>query len=497
MAPEKLSCLSAGGLMVGMSKDGKQIYIDSEDTHTLTMGATRSGKSRTVVLPSVCLMALAGESMIVVDPKAELYLYTRPFLERLGYEVVALDFRNPAISNQYNFLQPVIDKVNDDNIPGAIQSARDIAAMLVTQNERTEPIWIDGQRAALTMGILAVVKDNVLHPEYQNLSNARQFVAKMCTPGPGGTLPIVRYLKDRPKDHPAQMAMDIANIAPAKTRGSFYTSALVTLDLFTDPGIHSMTAATDFDHTATGTKKRALFIILPDDRSTYYPLASLFVYQHYQTLSEVAQRNGHRLPIRTNFICDEFGNFTKIPEFSTLFTVGAGRGIRFHLFLQDFSQLTEKYGPNVSKTLRSNAATWIYLSSKDPEVRSEISKLLDNYTTKSSGMSGSTGGQTSASYNLISRPLLTPGELEHIKRPYQLVLGDGNPAIMYAPDLSQTIFNKLLGLGDMEYNRQLIIARSQERVERPISTAYWNIWDYYIRQAYVDAVNAAQNKGEF
>lgn len=497
MAAEKLSKLSAGGLMVGMSKDGKQIYMDSEDTHTLIMGATRSGKSRTVVLPSICLMALAGESMIVVDPKAELYLYTRPFLERLGYEVITIDFRTPALSNQYNFLQPVIDKVNNNDVPGAIQSARDIAAMLVTPNDRTEPIWIDGQRAALTMGILAVVKDNVLHPEFQNLANARQFVAKMCTPGPGGLLPIVRYLKDRPKDHPAQMAMDIANIAPAKTRGSFYTSALVTLDLFTDPGIHALTAATDFDHTTTGKWQRAIFIILPDDRSTYYPLASLFVYQHYQTLSEAAQKNGNRLPLRTNFICDEFGNFTKIPEFSTLFTVGAGRGIRFHLFLQDFSQLIEKYGTNVAKTLRSNASTWIYLSSKDDEVREIISRMLGNYTTKSSGMSGSTGGQTSASYNLISRPLLTASELQEIRRPYQLVLPDGYPAIMYAPDLSQTIFNSLLGLGDKEYNRQLIIAREHQRVARPITTAYWNIWDFYIRQAYVDAVNAAQNKGEF
>lgn len=286
--------------------------------------------------------------------------------------------------------------------------------MLVAPSDKTDPIWIDGQRAALTMAIMAVVHDNVNHPEYQNLSNARQFVAKMCTPGPNGIPPIVYYLRNCPKDHPAQMAVDIANIAPAKTRGSFYTSALVTLDLFTDPTIHSMTSATDFDHTATGTRKRAIFIILPDDRSTYYSLASLFTYQHYQTLSEVSLQHGNRLPIRTNFICDEFGNFTKIPEFSTLFTVGAGRGIRFHLFLQDFSQLVAKYGGEVAKTIRTNAATWLYLSSKDASVQEEISKMMGNYTTKSSGMSGSSGGQTSANYNLISRPLLTPDEISHI-----------------------------------------------------------------------------------
>ena len=41
--------------------------------------------------------------------------------------------------------------------------------------------------------------------------------------------------------------MSISKIAPDKMRGSFYTSALVSLELFTDSAIHSMTAYTDFD----------------------------------------------------------------------------------------------------------------------------------------------------------------------------------------------------------------------------------------------------------
>lgn len=262
MERSTLSKLKTGGLVVGMSRDRRTIYYDGEDGHTLTIGMTRSGKSRTVVLPSICLMALAEESMIVVDPKAELYLYTYPFLERMGYEVLAVDFRDPLKSSRYNFLQPVIDCVNAGDLPRAVTRARDVASMLVPE-DKTERIWLDGQRAALTMSILAVVADNTDHPEYQNLSNARQFLAKMCTPGPGGVLPITRYLKDRPKDHPAAMALDIANIAPSKTRGSFYTSALVTLDLFTDPHIHTMTSATDHDCAATGTKKRAVWRTLP------------------------------------------------------------------------------------------------------------------------------------------------------------------------------------------------------------------------------------------
>ncbi|MEM5781151.1 MAG: type IV secretory system conjugative DNA transfer family protein [Lawsonibacter sp.] len=64
----KLSHPEEGGLVVGMSRDGKELYATTEDTHTLILGETRSGKSRGIVLPSICFMALAGESMVCVDP---------------------------------------------------------------------------------------------------------------------------------------------------------------------------------------------------------------------------------------------------------------------------------------------------------------------------------------------------------------------------------------------------------------------------------------------
>ena len=54
--------------------------------------------------------------------------------------------------------------------------------------------------------------------------------------------------------------------------------------------------------------------------------------------------------------------------------------------------------------------------------------------------------------------------------------------MMYAPDLSQWLFNQMLGMGDMEHNRKL---REERENKRPIITdtkqeiALWNIWVYY------------------
>ena len=84
-----------GGIVVGMEKmgDREKLYLIGDDTHTLTIGATRSGKTRCLVIQSICSIALSGESLVISDPKAELYHYTADYLKKLGYEVICLDLK--------------------------------------------------------------------------------------------------------------------------------------------------------------------------------------------------------------------------------------------------------------------------------------------------------------------------------------------------------------------------------------------------------------------
>lgn len=488
----RLSAPPSGGVVLGWDQHLKKLYYVDSDTHTFVLGATRSGKSRCLVLPSIGLTALAGESIVAVDIKGELYAYTHPFLEREGYEVITIDFLDPRRSNRYNFLQPCIDAANRGDIPEVVTKAREISTILITEAKSTDPMWADGARSVMTMAILAVVLENVRHPEFQNLANVQQFIANMCQPlGKFQKMPLAAYLEELPQEHPVRMAMGIANIAPTKMRGSFYTQALVALDVFTDPHIHAMTASTDFDVEITGIKKRAIFLIVPDLPKTYHPLAALFVAQHYQSMIAVANRCGGRLSRRIEFFLDEFGNFVKIQDFDTLLTVGGGRGMRFHLFLQATTQLDEKYGDRLGRTIRSNCETWIYLQSDELRTRKELSEKLGQYTTKSTAQSGSSHGGQSASYNLIGRALLTSDEIARINRPYQLVTSRAAPAIMYAPDLSKTIFQKIYGTGSPEYNRQLMVTRLHRRDERTEEkNAFWGIWTAYVQQ--IMAADAAE-----
>jgi len=476
-------------------ENGKEkIYYVAEDVHTLCIGATRSGKSRSVVIQSICALALAGESMVLSDPKGELFQFTCEFLKKRSYDVKIIDFKTPAKSHRYNLLQPVIDAINNNDNEKAEMYAWDMTNTLVGKSQG-ERIWTNGEMSVIAASILCVVCDNKKRPEYQNLTNVYFFIAEMCKQI-GSKMPILEYVKKLPQSHPAKALLSISDVAPSRTRGSFYTSALTTLRLFTSKSICGITNSSDFRLTDVGEKKQALFIILPDEKTTFYPIASLIISQQYELLANMADRRGGRLKQRVNMMLEEFGNFTTIADFTNKLTVGGGRGIRFNLFLQSFAQLKEKYDENTANTIKSNCQTWIYLQADDMETLREISEKLGSYTTSSYQLSANhqkyATPSSSHTLSLTQRNLLNVDEVRRVSRPYQIVTSRTHPAMMYSPDLSKWHFNEMLGLGDKEHNRKL---REEREEKRPIITdvtepmSLWNVWVFYQKELMRKAEN--------
>ena len=487
--PDPNRLFDSGGIVIGMEKHGhtEKLYCIGDDTHSLTIGATRSGKTRCLVIQSICSLALAGESLVISDPKAELFDYTSEYLKKLGYEVICLDFKNPEKSTRYNLLQPVIDAVREKDMERAEMYAWDITNILVGDNTSNEKIWENGEKSTIAAAILCVVVDNAKRPEYQNLTNVYWFIAEMSK-SVGGKSPMSEYMKKLPNKHPARALMSIAEVAPSRTKGSFDTSALTTLRLFTSRSVYSITHRSDYNISEIGRKKQALFLILPDEKTTYYPIASLMVSQLYELLVRQSDMRGGRLERRVNFVLDEFGNFTKLNDFTNKLTVAGGRGCRFNLFLQSFEQLTQKYDKETAAIVKSNCQTWVYLQADDKETLQDVCDKLGKYTTSAYQLSSQHGRyvnpSSSHSISLVARELLTTDEIRRISRPNQIVISRAHPAMMFAPDLSQWYFNKMCGLGDPEHNRKVREAReaarpivSQKTEEIPL----WNIWVYYTK----------------
>jgi len=494
-----------GGIAVSYerSKFRESVACITDDVHILIIGATRSGKTRCLVIQSICALALAAEGMVVNDPKGELYHYTHSFLESMGYMVQVVDFNNPKKSCRYNPLQMIIDAVNENRIDDAQTYTWDFVTFLVEKNDHSEPIWSNGEMSVIAAAVMCVVYDNRDRPEYQNLTNVYNFIANMCKPV-NKVLPIDAYMDKLPDSHPAKKLMAIAKLAPDKMGGSFYTAALTTLRLFITNDIYNMTKESEFSLSDVGAKlKQALFFILPDQKTTYYPIVTLLVSQQYEQLVTYAKKCGNRLPHRVNYILDEFGNFAAISDFQTKMTVAGGYGVRWNLFIQDFNQLIDKYGQEVAKIIQGNCHYWIYLHSQDNSTNEEISKSMGKYTTTTYSLGGSTqkysAPSSSTNIQLSERSLLNPDEVAKIQRPYQLVISPNAPAVMFSPDISQWTFNTMLGMGDKAHNTRLIELDENARPKRggkSTEQLLWKPWEEILRESSAPPAAAVPRRSE-
>ena len=112
---EDLNNIKEGGFPVWYEKKNNifsSVYVDKKSPHHLLVGSTGSGKSVTVVIPECLMFAQAKEkrSVIVTDPKGEIFQTTSKVFKDNGYDVITIDFRNPRRSSKINIMQPIIDE---------------------------------------------------------------------------------------------------------------------------------------------------------------------------------------------------------------------------------------------------------------------------------------------------------------------------------------------------------------------------------------------------
>lgn len=453
-----ISPINKSGTPLGIEITGSDInpkynlIYDEDDWNTLLIASTRTGKSRRVFLPKIWLHAKAGESMVITDPKGELYRRSHKYLRKNGYKIILMDFRNPERSNRHNYMQGVVDAFNRGDHSKAVEEAWNIANTIVNKKDHSsgDPLWANGEESTIAALILAVAyeaeSDNL-----KNMGSVYSLFYKFGVPDEEGRLLLLEYINSFPDTHPAKAAFAPAATAPYRTKASFFTSAAADLRLWALPSIVYMSAVQDHDISAVCKEKTAVFLVIPDESSTKHFLANLYIKQVYNSLVNTANRsvNG-RIPIRVNFELDEFGNLPTIPDFPSMVTVALGRGIRFTLGIQDLSQIEDKYG-KLARTIQGNCQIWLYLRTTDLESMKYISQLTGEYTISTQNTSSNVRNvkdySTGTSEGTAGRFLLTPDEVKRWEADTCLVLTGGNfPAKLPLPDLSKWIADKELDI---------------------------------------------------
>ena len=365
----------AGGIPV--INDGKDAWVDaSGQPHALIMGASGSGKTQAFMFPLIKILGRAGESMIVTDPKGELYENCGSLLKEKGYKIILINFRDPkegAAWNPFSYPYRIYKEGNSDKANELLQ---DLASnILIDPNNKAEPFWEQTASNFFT-GLSLGLFDDATEAEIN--INSINMMAETGEDRIGASTYIKEYFKSKGELSPAYIAAASCINAPNETRGGIMSTFRTKTRIFSSQeALSEMLSYSDFDIRDIGKEKTAVFLKVHDEKTTYHALATIFVKQAYEALIAVAQTCPNlKLPYRTNFVLDEFANMPALKDVETMITASRSRNIRFSFVIQNFSQLNKVYGKDVAETIKGNCGNFVYIMSTELAALEEISKLL-------------------------------------------------------------------------------------------------------------------------
>ncbi len=365
----------AGG--IPFINDGEYAWVDdSGQPHSLIMGASGSGKTQCMMFPLLKILARHGESVIVTDPKGELYEECGKMLQEKGYRIILLNFRDPKEGAAWNPFSYPYRIYKEGNVDKANELLQDLASnILIDPNNKAEPFWEQTASNFFT-GLSLGLFDDAIEEEIN--INSINMMAEVGEDRIGSSNYIKEYFKSKGELSPAYIAAASCINAPNETRGGIMSTFRTKTRIFSSQvGLSEMLSYSDFDIRDIGKEKTAVFLKVHDEKTTYHALATIFVKQAYEALISVAQTcPGLKLPYRTNFILDEFANMPALKDVGTMITASRSRNIRFSFAIQNFSQLNQVYGKEVAETIKGNCGNFVYIMSTELAALEEISKLL-------------------------------------------------------------------------------------------------------------------------
>ena len=383
-------------------KDDK-LYVDNGEYHTLVIGSTGSGKTQTVIFPTVKILARHGESMIITDPKGEIYEETGTMLRKRGYQVLVLNFRDPQKGNSWNPMSLPYELYKQGNQDKSIELLDDLALNILydSSNKNSDPFWEKTAADYFSGVALGLFED--AKPEEININS----ISLATTVGEekfGGSTFIKEYFAEKDPNSAAAIDASATIMAPDETKDSILSVFKQKIKLFASrENLSEMLSYSDINLESIGEKKTAVFIVIQDEKKTYHALATILLKQIYETLIAVAQRHGGHLPIRTNFLLDEFANMPPLKDVTTMITAARSRHIRFTMIIQNFAQLDQVYGKEEAETIRGNCGNLIYLLTTELKALEEISKMCGEVKSKKDDKTAST-------------PLVTVSDLQRMKQ---------------------------------------------------------------------------------
>jgi type IV secretion system protein VirD4 len=372
----------------------------------------------------------ANTSMVILDPKGEIARDTGRLLAKSGMEVKVLDLINMWRSHCYN---PFVYFESDNDVQRLVTNL--FKATTPKGSQTQDPFW----ETAASMLLMALVfylyyeapEDEQNFPmvmEMLRSADVREEDELYQSP----LDELFERLEMRNPDHIALKYYHDYRAGAGKTLKSIQITLAARLEKFNLESLAALTMTDELDLGSLGEKKTVLFVIIPDNDSSFNFLVSILYTQLFQQLFYAADhRHGGSLPIHVHFLMDEFANVSLPDDFDKILSVMRSRGVSVSIILQNLAQLKALFEKQW-ESICGNCDEFLYLGGNEQSTHKYVSELLGKETLDTNTYGKSTGrsGNYSTNYQITGRELLTPDEVRMLDNRYALLFIRGERPVM-------------------------------------------------------------------
>ena len=415
------------GIVLGML-ERKAVCVPEKtrlNSNLAVYGASGSMKTRSFCMNRILQGVSRGESLVICDPKSELYEKSSEYLRDKGYTVRVFNLVNPENSDSWNCLCEV------EGQELMAQLFVDVIIKNTTGGGKGDHFWDSAEMNLLKALVLYV--DKGYPPENRNMGQVYQLITLNSETALNSLFEVL------PINHPAKAPYSLFKQASDSVRSGVIIGLGSRLQVFQAELIKKITARDEIDLELLGQKPCAYFLVTSDQDSTFDFLASLFLSFVFIKLVRYADKNceGGRLPVPVHVLGEELTACGTIPDLSRRLSVIRSRNISMSCVFQNLAGLQNRYPLNLWQEILGNCDVQLFLGCTDPLTAEFVSSRTGLASVAVSSKSKQLGTWRISNYTpeyretsgVGKRPVLTPDEVLRLPIDEALVIIRGKKTL--------------------------------------------------------------------
>ena len=415
------------GIVLGMLQR-KAVCVPEKtrlNSNLAVYGASGSMKTRSFCMNRILQGVSRGESLVICDPKSELYEKSSEYLRDKGYTVRVFNLVSPENSDSWNCLCEV------EGQELMAQLFVDVIIKNTMGGGKGDHFWDSAEMNLLKALVLYV--DKGYPPENRNMGQVYQLITLNSETALNSLFEVL------PINHPAKAPYSLFKQASDSVRSGVIIGLGSRLQVFQSELIKKITARDEIDLELPGQKPCAYFLVTSDQDSTFDFLASLFLSFVFIKLVRYADRNceGGRLPVPVHVLGEELTACGTIPDLSRRLSVIRSRNISMSCVFQNLAGLQNRYPLNLWQEILGNCDVQLFLGCTDPLTAEFVSSRTGLASVAVSSKSKQLGTWRISNYTpeyretsgVGKRPVLTPDEVLRLPIDEALVIIRGKKTL--------------------------------------------------------------------